>query len=425
MERASRAASEFRRKARLKSNSELETYLSISRLIKFQTSSGSRRLSPMLGLAFAALSWLVPAHLANAEESFRCASENQFCSLPATYDHFSTSFGSPNRSIIVETENLRVLPCSNDLGDPHGNVAKSCNAVEVHNEPAGSELSFKRCAGENQNCAVPHVSNEYYVVRYGANGKWLYNNVASDVWCANGGFGFGVDPVPNVVKSCEVSTTPLKGISSGNRSQWQTCANEGGDCVPRSGFGSYLIRYGADTRWLYRTVIGKGLACGAGPFGSDPAYGTYKSCQYIGIPTVREVQGEWKQVVACGGCEPHTFRSTWGVEKGKERSSTSHWTQEVKVSVESGFKVKGVGGTANVESTTSFGESETVASSFTQIAGTEIEIPCAKGALWQLNTKVDEFCRPNSPSCSTTSKTQVFQCAALGELPKANWPTSN
>lgn len=360
--------------------------------------------------------------IASAQESFRCAGENEYCNLPGTHDHYATSYGSADRSVIVETENLGTIPCSNDLGDPHRDVGKSCNAIEVRQATSEPKLSFARCASENQKCTVPAADGEYAVVRYGANGKWLYNNVGSDVWCANGYFGFNFDPLPNVAKVCEKSTTMLKGAARGSESRWQTCANEGGDCKPLGGFGTYLIRYGADTRWLYRTVVGNALGCNSSAFGRDPADGTFKHCQYMGLRTVRNVQGQWNRLNACGGCGANTYKITKGVERGKTRESTSHWTQEVKVSVESGFKVAGIGGTANVETTTTFGKSDTVASSFTETAGTEFEIHCDKGALWQLQTTVDEFCRPSSASCSTTAKAEVFQCATVQDQPKTSWP---
>jgi hypothetical protein len=391
-----------------------------------QATTGSWRLSSVITLVFAALSWLTAANLANAQGGFLCASDGQYCNLPTTHDHFSVGYGSPSRSIIVETENLQVLPCSNALGDPHPGVVKSCNAIEVRKETHRPELSFRRCAGEGQVCNVPEIKGEYSVVRYGANGKWLYNNVGGNVPCSLGSFGFNFDPVPNVPKSCEISTTRLKSAppvpGSGESREWKICAAEGRECPLPMTNATYLVKYGADSRWLYRTVVGDGIICNAGAFGADPAYGTVKSCQYMVLRSVREILGEWKQIFACGNCGQSEYEITWGVEEGKERSSSSHWTQEVKVSVEADFKVLGTGGSSSIESTTSFGESDSVASSFTQTVGETIKLPCSKGALWQLNTKVDEFCWPGNSSCSTASKTKVYQCAAIGELPKKDWP---
>lgn len=362
---------------------------------------------------------------AGAQESFRCANEGQYCYLPATFDHYATSYGSAERAIVIETENLAALPCNAAFGDPHVNVVKSCNTVEIRQPIAETPLSFVACAVEGGVCDLEQVDGEYAVMRYGANGTWVYNNVASNVPCTSQGFGFNYDPVQNVVKTCEVSTTRLKGSPVGNESRWQTCATEGGTCAPRGGFGTYLVKYGADSRWLYRTVVGNAINCNTEAFGSDPAVNTYKHCQYMGLRTISSIQGEWVKMSSCGGCGANTYEFQWGVERGKVREATSNWSQEVKVSVESGMEVLGVGGKGSVETTTTFGESDSIANSFTETSGATFTYACAKGAFWQLKTTVEEFCRPNSPSCSTVAKAKVFQCATNAETPDASWPTGS
>lgn len=66
------------------------------------------------------------------------------------------------------------------------------------------------------------------------------------------------------------------------QSGWQHVANE---YQAFSVQGTQTVRYGADTRWVQRSVTGNGQ-CGNAFFGSDPARGIDKVCeQWVGRPT--------------------------------------------------------------------------------------------------------------------------------------------
>jgi serine protease len=71
----------------------------------------------------------------------------------------------------------------------------------------------------------------------------------------------------------------VNGLSSpGTGTTWTTIATEGQDF---SVSGTQTVRYGAGSSWISRTVTGGGT-CSNAWFGSDPVYGTVKSCQVAG-----------------------------------------------------------------------------------------------------------------------------------------------
>ena len=363
----------------------------------------------------------VPILVTAGEESFPCADENHLCTLPSTYDYYATSYGSDDRAIVFSTKNVNVIPCSNDLGEPSGPVVKRCRAVEIHPKP---QENFVKCADEGGVCPVTVSAGAYRLARFGTpqGDHWLYNNVASNFDCRIGGFGLHIEPAGGVKKVCQLSTASIPPFQSGSpKARWQTCAAEHQDCKPETGAGTYLIRYGAGEGWAYRTLVGNGLICANDTFGIDPAGGSVKSCQYFQIPTVLSVTGQWVKITQCSGCASGEYKSSWGVEKGNTRENTSHWAQEVKLSVEAGIEIEGFSAKTTLESTTSFGGSKSVVDSFTETAGTELAYTCLKGAFWQFQTTVDEFCRPNSSSCSTTAKTKFYKCTEPGEKPNVTW----
>lgn len=371
-----------------------------------------------------ALSMLSTPDLSHAaEHASPCTTEGEWCTLAASYDYYATSYGTADRAFVVTTQNVAAIPCSNDLGDPAGGSLKTCHYIEMRPKP---DETFVDCAVEGGICNVEVPEGAYRVARYGTpqGNHWLYNNLASSTACSNSGFGYNIDPAGGVVKVCQVSTQMVRPIvTQADEARWFPCGQEGQDCAPASGTGTYLIRFGEGNDWLYRTVVGTGTHCASTSFGFDPAAGRVKHCYFLPVPTVLKVTGTWERVSACSKCDAGTYEFSWGVEKGNTRDNTSSWAQEVKVTVETGFAVKGVDVSSTVESTTSFGESNSVTDSYTQKAEGKALYSCPSdlGALWQFQTTVDEFCRPNSPSCSTTAKAKLFRCAAVSEKPSAAW----
>jgi hypothetical protein len=84
-------------------------------------------------------------------------------------------------------------PCDTaTFTDPLPNVPKSCQI--------SAEL-YTACATEGQTCTFVGTKE----VRYGANGQWLTRTATGSTPCNAAVFG---DPLPNVVKRCEVRDPP-------------------------------------------------------------------------------------------------------------------------------------------------------------------------------------------------------------------------
>jgi len=144
-------------------------------------------------------------------------------------------------------------------------------------KPAAAQTTstWTTCAQENKYCSFSGTRN----VRYGANSTWTVRKLTGGVQCSNSVFG---DPLPNVVKSCQLetvtTTTPTTPTTG-----WTFCANENALC---SFTGTRTVRYGADTRWVTRniTASGGGVKCANSVFG-DPAFNTVKRCELASTST--------------------------------------------------------------------------------------------------------------------------------------------
>lgn len=135
---------------------------------------------------------------------------------------------------------------------------------------AQTTTTWTTCAQENQLCAFTGTRT----VRYGANSSWVSRTVAASgggIQCSNAVFG---DPAPMVVKTCQLQNVTTTTTTS---TSWPFCANENSLCAFS---GTRNVRYGADTRWVTRSVSasGGGVLCSNAVFG-DPAYGSAKTCQ--------------------------------------------------------------------------------------------------------------------------------------------------
>ena len=150
--------------------------------------------------------------------------------------------------------------CTNAFfgSDPIVGVLKRCEVSSA--APASS--SWTRIAGEGQSFSVSGTQT----VRYGSGSSWTTLNVTASGNCTNA--FFGKDPIPGVVKECDVqgAVAPVT---------WTTIASEG------QGFsvaGTQTVRYGAGSSWIVKSVSGSG-SCTNAWFGSDPVYGVVKQCQ--------------------------------------------------------------------------------------------------------------------------------------------------
>ncbi len=74
------------------------------------------------------------------------------------------------------------------------------------------------------------------------------------------------------------SGAKAKNITLGWPVNWVRCAGEGQTCT--FGGGTRTVRYGAGSTWIQKAVT-TSIACTNAAFGSDPAVGVAKSCQYL------------------------------------------------------------------------------------------------------------------------------------------------
>lgn len=108
------------------------------------------------------------------------------------------------------------------------------------------------------------------VVRYGAGTRWVQRTLSDTVSCTNA--TFGSDPAFGVQKSCQVQTGDGEPPPA---SSWTRIATEGQSF---SVSGTRWVRYGADPRWVQRSVTGSGQ-CTNAFFGTDPAPYVGKVCE--------------------------------------------------------------------------------------------------------------------------------------------------
>jgi hypothetical protein len=144
----------------------------------------------------------------------------------------------------------------------------------------GLPAGYTHCAAEAGRCTFDGTRD----IAYGA-GSYTFRTATSATDCTNE--AFGVDPAPNLAKSCYVA--PLGGPAG-----YTACAAEGGTCsVP--GYGR-MIAYGANGAFVNR-VFTANTQCSNGVFG-DPIANVAKSC-YIapdGPPA-----GGWTRCAGEGG----------------------------------------------------------------------------------------------------------------------------
>ncbi len=111
------------------------------------------------------------------------------------------------------------------------------------------------------------------LVRYGVDSRWVEKTVIGTVPCTNA--FFGRDPAPDVVKACYAGAAPAPAPPPPPPPPPAgSLAAEGASFTVAA---PTLVRYGAGTRWVQKTVTGT-VACTNAFFGTDPAPNVVKSC---------------------------------------------------------------------------------------------------------------------------------------------------
>ncbi len=154
---------------------------------------------------------------------------------------------------------------SSSTPDEADSTRKFAEAAESTSPEAAAAAARIQIAIEGQAFTVSGTQT----VRYGADARWVQKAVTSGGSCTN--VFFGVDPAYGVLKSCQILSAPPPPPEP----TWTQIATEGQSFAIS---GTQIVRYGADTRWVQKSVTNSG-SCTNNFFGIDPAYGVFKSCQ--------------------------------------------------------------------------------------------------------------------------------------------------
>ena len=136
--------------------------------------------------------------------------------------------------------------------------------------PVAAQAQWQRCAGQDEVCRF----NGQALVRYGAEGRYVFRVALNRVICDHQEFG---DPAYGVAKQCDFNydLSQRDAVAPMSPDGWAYCAAEGEACRFN---GLARVRYGADNRYVYRNAA-NGIRCAVDVFG-DPAYGVHKTCEY-------------------------------------------------------------------------------------------------------------------------------------------------
>lgn len=129
------------------------------------------------------------------------------------------------------------------------------NAQTTITQPPG----YSFCSAENGTC---NFSGTAYVA-YGANGSFVFRNMANSTACTNA--AFGEDPAPGIAKSCFVPTDPPEYIY---------CSSENAICNFST---TDTVAYGANGQFVSANFTNL-APCSNSGFGHDPAPGVVKHC---------------------------------------------------------------------------------------------------------------------------------------------------
>lgn len=195
----------------------------------------------------------------------QCALEDQACDFAGTR---AVRYGAHGLYAVKTVAGP--ARCGNaTFGDPVPGVDKFCSlALET---PLPS--AWTPCASEDATCTVTGTR----LVRYGADGNFVYRSVTGSVRCSNAVFD---DPHPGVDKACSVAD------DGAPADPWIACAAEDQQCAFS---GKRRVRYGANGSFAYRTSTGP-VQCSNAVFG-DPLPGVDKSCSYFATPA--QPAGDW------------------------------------------------------------------------------------------------------------------------------------
>lgn len=175
--------------------------------------------------------------------------------------HAGSGSGTSPTLATFPQQTARYIQVKLTSGSVNPTAAWSVGEFNVFSTTGSTGSSWTKCADENGTCSLTGSM----VVRYGANGNYVYQTATGSVPCTN--TFFGSDPAPYVVKACYATSVPP--------TNWTQCASENGTCTVS---GTVTVAYGAGTRYAYKTVTNS-TPCNNTVFG-DPDPGVVKACYF-------------------------------------------------------------------------------------------------------------------------------------------------
>jgi formylglycine-generating enzyme required for sulfatase activity len=383
----------------------------------------------LVALFFLLLAIALLPQAAHAYTAYSCGSDGQKCFPEDETSEVDdenrpritvVSFGANSVFSSIMVQGVRELPCSGALfGDPAIGAAKKCTAISYNLPEVESWISCGTQAGGN--CVNEFVPPDHIrLARYGVGGRFVYMFVSKGYACPKTYFeGINFDPFENVVKECAISANNIPVAAS---SRWRPCGSVAGingksECV-FSEPGNYLVRFydkalGEKFRaYGHRMITGKSFECSQAASGYTIGIGSI-ACQYIRLPQIARVEGQWQLVGSCQDCGDIEYKVTVGVERGNRKERESPWTNEVSTEVSS--EVFGV--EASASATFSWGGRSLLEESFALSAGMEYTVTCDKGALWQWTTEVQNTCFAENVECEVLARSRDFLCVGSGVSP--------
>ena len=368
-------------------------------------------------------------HAAHAYMAYSCGDEGQKC-----FPEYETSelededrprvtvvsFGANSVFSSIMVQGVRDLSCTTALfADPAAGAPKKCTAISYNLPKVENWISCGTQAGGN--CVDEVIAPDHIrLARFGAGGRYIYAFVSKGFACPKTYFdGIAFDPFENILKECAISANDIPVASA---SRWRPCGsvadnNTKSECAfPEP--GNYLVRFydkalGEKFRaYGHRMVTGKSFECSKTSTNYSIGIGSI-ACQYLRLPQVSSVEGQWQLVGSCQDCGEIEYKVTVGVERGNRKERESSWTNEVSTEVSS--EVFGV--EASASATFSWGGRSLLEESFALSAGMEYTVTCDKGALWQWTTEVQNTCFAENVECEVLARSRDFLCVGSGVSP--------
>jgi formylglycine-generating enzyme required for sulfatase activity len=330
------------------------------------------------------------------------------------------SYGANSTFSSAMFQGIREMPCAAALfGDPAIGAAKKCTAISYNLPKVENWIPCGTQTGGN--CVNEPIAPDHIrLARFGVSGRFVYMFVSKGYACPKTYFeGINFDPYENIVKECSISSNDIPVAVS---SRWRPCGSVAGingksECV-FSEPGNYLVRFydkalGEKFRaYGHRMVTGKSFECSQASTGYTIGIGSI-ACQYIRLPQISKVEGQWQLVGSCQDCGDIEYKVMVGVERGNRQERESSWTREV--STEVATEVFGV--EASASATFSWGGRSLLEESFALSAGMEYTVTCDKGALWQWTTEVQNTCFAENVECEVLARSRDFLCVGSGVSP--------